>query len=274
MLSSNQTRAYLDKIGWFEKHGDLPSQSIADLDDLIWLHQTHIPFENADAHLFHQAPSLAEADLFDKIVCHDRGGFCYELNAAFHALLKALGFDVRAVFARNVRNIAPGAAVPISHRGQIVALEDGLHYADVGYGGPMAGCSVPVRPKAKRKSGGRWFMIDHADQEGWWTYSYCPAKNAQPGNGHPPEESLFQPVLLFEDRPAREEDFDALCWSTAMNPESVFVRLMFMNLRTEEGSISLRGTTLTRVCAGQTTTEEVDAADIPRIAQKDFGLIW
>src|SRR5260370_16856025 len=56
------------------------------------LHRAHlmaVPFENLSIHLG-EPISLDEDDLIGKIVDRRRGGFCYELNAAFALLLKPL----------------------------------------------------------------------------------------------------------------------------------------------------------------------------------------
>src|SRR5689334_17036776 len=69
------------------------------------LHQAHmlaVPFENLDIHL--GRPLLLDRPaLFEKIVARRRGGFCYELNGLFAALLQALGFDVTMLSARVAR---------------------------------------------------------------------------------------------------------------------------------------------------------------------------
>lgn len=273
MLSESQIRAYLERIGWFETHCELPGQTVADLDELVWLHQTHVPFENADAHLLHKAASLDVDDLFAKIVTNRRGGICYELNAAFHALLVGLGFDVFPAFARNVRNIPAGAPMPISHRSEIVRLGDELRYVDVGYGGPMAGCSMLVEEGAKTLSAGRWFLIDRAEEEGWWQISFAPASRcATPGE--PPVDDAFGPVLLFHDRPAREDDFIPICWYTTMCPDSVFVRLMFLNLRQEHGNISVRGNVYSTVDGTEHHAIDITEEEMLRLAKDCFGLTW
>ncbi|MBA2519650.1 MAG: arylamine N-acetyltransferase, partial [Chloroflexia bacterium] len=63
---------------------------------LAGLHLAHlraVPFENLDI-ARGQPISLQIADLFDKIVRRRRGGFCYELNGLFAALLRQLAFQV------------------------------------------------------------------------------------------------------------------------------------------------------------------------------------
>src|SRR5215216_1123108 len=60
------------------------------------LHRAHmlrVPFENLDIHM--GRPIILDEDkLLSKIIGRRRGGFCYELNGAFSALLRELGFDV------------------------------------------------------------------------------------------------------------------------------------------------------------------------------------
>lgn len=66
------------------------------------LHRAHllaVPFENLDIHLGRPIV-LDEAAFFHKIVERQRGGFCYELNGLFAALLRQLGFDVTLLSAR------------------------------------------------------------------------------------------------------------------------------------------------------------------------------
>ncbi len=80
---------YLDRIGALR-----PSAMDATaLRELQRRHLEAVPFENLSIHLG-EGIVLAEDALVDKIVGRGRGGFCYELNGLFAALLDGLGFDV------------------------------------------------------------------------------------------------------------------------------------------------------------------------------------
>ena len=82
---------------------------------LVELHELHlaaVPFENLSIHLG-EAIVLDEDLLVDKIVNRRRGGFCYELNGAFAALLRALGHDVRILSAKVFNDGAYGP--PFDH---------------------------------------------------------------------------------------------------------------------------------------------------------------
>src|SRR5213082_3530030 len=81
--------AYLGRIG-------LARPLSPDVSALCLLQERHlaaVPFENLSVHLG-EPIDLAEDALFDKIVNRRRGGFCYELNGLFAALLRELGYKV------------------------------------------------------------------------------------------------------------------------------------------------------------------------------------
>src|SRR5215813_1352063 len=82
-------QAYLDRIQY---HGPV-NRDFATLRELHLAHLLRVPFENLSIHA--REPIVLNDDaLFEKIVTRRRGGFCYELNGLFAALLGSLGFDV------------------------------------------------------------------------------------------------------------------------------------------------------------------------------------
>src|SRR5499427_10761961 len=87
--------SYLHRID----HTRPPSPNAAALASLHRAHLFAVPFENLDIGLG-RTIALEEDRLFDKIVTRRRGGFCYELNGLFSALLRSLGFNVTMVSAR------------------------------------------------------------------------------------------------------------------------------------------------------------------------------
>lgn len=87
--------AYLARIGY---HGSV-APTLPVLQALHLAHLRHVPFENLDIHLGRPI-SLAEDDLFAKVVGRRRGGFCYELNGLFAALLREIGYEVTLLAAQ------------------------------------------------------------------------------------------------------------------------------------------------------------------------------
>ena len=72
-----------------------------DLATLRRLHRAHletVPFENSSVR--RGEPIVLRDDLLVRHIVAGRGGFCYQLNGAFAALLEALGFEVDRLPAR------------------------------------------------------------------------------------------------------------------------------------------------------------------------------
>ena len=121
------TAAYLERITY--RGSQAPTAET--LRALQKAHLSNVPFENLSIH--HKQPIILEEDaLFDKIVTHRRGGFCYELNGLFAGLLKRLGFEVDMLSAR-VANDAGEFGPDFDHMTLMVRL-DQRWLADVGFG--------------------------------------------------------------------------------------------------------------------------------------------
>ncbi len=119
--------SYLARIGYSG-----PSAPTAD--SLRAIHRAHllaVPFENLDIALGREI--VVDEDAFvRKVVELRRGGFCYELNGAFAALLRALGFRVTLLSARVSREQG-GEGPEFDHLTLRVDLEEPW-LADVGFG--------------------------------------------------------------------------------------------------------------------------------------------
>jgi len=87
--------AYLRRIGYAGSITPTP-------ETLRLVHRAHletVPFENLDISLGRKI-TIDEDAFIRKVVEERRGGFCYELNGAFAALLRAMGFPVTLLSAR------------------------------------------------------------------------------------------------------------------------------------------------------------------------------
>jgi N-hydroxyarylamine O-acetyltransferase len=142
VFSAAQVDAYFERIRY-----DGPRTP--DFETLRRLHVAHlenVPFENLDIHW--RTPIVLREELFfDKIVNRRRGGFCYELNGAFAALLETLGYRLDRISAEvNGQN---GYGLPFDHLALIVYLDE-RWLADVGFGDgflePQPLDAIPVTP--------------------------------------------------------------------------------------------------------------------------------
>jgi N-hydroxyarylamine O-acetyltransferase len=119
--------AYLRRIAY-----DGPT--VPSAETLRRLHRAHllaVPFENLDIARGREIV-LEEEVFFQKIVVHGRGGFCYELNGLFAALLRNLGFPVVLLSAR-VPDADGHRRLEFDHL-TLQVEADGLWLADVGFG--------------------------------------------------------------------------------------------------------------------------------------------
>lgn len=104
---------------------------VASLRTLQRAHLLAVPFENLDIH-WKRPITIDTAKFYDKIVGENRGGFCYELNGAFNALLGSLGFNTRLISARVFNGTDRGPEY--DHAAIIVTIGGDEYLADVGFG--------------------------------------------------------------------------------------------------------------------------------------------
>ena len=102
-LTDEQRARYLSRIGMPERA--LPPDVVT-LRALQRAHLRAVPFENLDIHLGRSIILDTDA-IVGKIVDDRRGGFCYELNGAFAALLASLGYSVTLHEARVTETSIP-----------------------------------------------------------------------------------------------------------------------------------------------------------------------
>ncbi|MEO5874886.1 MAG: arylamine N-acetyltransferase [Streptosporangiaceae bacterium] len=234
-MDRSQADSYLSRIG-----GPDP-RSLADLQ---WAHQRTVPFENLSIHLGEQIvldPKL----LFDKIM-RGRGGFCYELNSTFGALLTALGYQVDLLAARVFgEDGTPGA--PFEH---LVLRVDGVWLVDVGFG---RFSRSPLRLDDE---------TDQADADGLYRVTADLVVH-QDGT----------PQYRYDPKPYELRDFVPTCWYQATSPASPFTRSLTCSLPWEGGRITLSGDRLITTRDG--TREEIVLAgdqDILRTYRDVFGI--
>ena len=231
---------------------------MAFLDELIYAHQHSVPFENLDVCESVLTPSLAIAELYDKIVVRKRGGYCFELNALFAALLKALGFSVQPCMARVLFRPIPHPL--ISHRANIVTIEGKRYLADVGFGGPQATFAPLIEDGATRTECGHTFTL-HRRGHSWWEVGYR-------GSGEDERQ-----VLRFCTMAMGEEDFVPLSYYQSNFPESVFKLNRMVNIKTADGALDLRNATYTVFSNGKKTSREIDEGELDQLLREQFGIV-
>jgi N-hydroxyarylamine O-acetyltransferase len=154
---------YLQRIGI---DGTLPP-TVETLQRLHRAHAATIPFENLDI-LLGRGISLDIDDLQDKLLRHRRGGYCYEHNLLFAALLERLGFDVMRLAAR-----VQSASKPRTHMLLNVRIDGETWLADVGFGAALLE-PIPLRNGVPAQQGGWIYRLDHRASGEWILRSLRP----------------------------------------------------------------------------------------------------
>lgn len=270
---------YWERIGMPEPKPEDP-RDVELLDKMIFAHQCAIPFENLDIYDRHINVPLGIPDVFDKIVRGARGGYCFELNALFHALLQETGYDVMPCVGRSLKN--RGYVYPFTHRGIIVTIDGQRRFCDVGYGGPMPSCSIPLVDGCQVTSHGQSFRIERG-RGNWWTILYLGSAR-KPGEGGAEAAGLGVlaveaqrepvPVTAILNEPMQLTDYLVLSHFCSTSPHSVFTQWRMVNRRTEEGNVSITDNRFTRVGPqGKETIDIVSEEHLAQLLKEEFGIV-
>jgi len=244
--------AYFRRIGY-----DGPTTPT--LDTLRALHRAHlmpVPFENLDIHIGRPIV-LDEERLFDKIVNQRRGGFCYEQNGLFAAVLRQMGYDVTLLEARvNAREWDSGT--PFDHLTLVVQLDE-RWLTDVGFGDSFI---EPLRfdaPDSQEQANGI-FRVLHDGVSG------VHSKQTSTGDWHD--------EYLFSLQPRTLADFVIGCDYHQTSPNSHFTRQRVCSQATPQGRITLSDRRLIITENGQRTERDLySEAEFQHHLSEQFGIV-
>ena len=129
MHGSIDLDAYLRRVGW---HGGVAADELT-LRGLAVAHVAAIPFENLNPLL--GLPVELDTPALERKLVHDgRGGYCFEQNLLFAAVLRTIGFEVSGLIARVLWQHPEDAVTAQTHMLLRVDLDGGSWLADVGFG--------------------------------------------------------------------------------------------------------------------------------------------
>ena len=222
---------------------------------LHYAHLLSVPFENLDIALG-RAIVVDEAAIIRKIVERRRGGFCYELNGAFAALLRALDFRVTLLSAR-VSRAGGGEGPEFDHLTLRVDL-DQPWLVDVGFGESF---QEPLRlvPETKQQdSAGKFRLLPLGER-------------LQLEKLNPDERWRRQ--YTFTQQPRELEDFAAMCSYHQTSPESHFTQNRICTRATPGGRITLSGMKMIVTCHGEREEKMLSSEEErERVLQEFFGI--
>lgn len=205
---------YLRRLGFDAP----PAPTLETLRQLQLRHTGAFPFENLST--LSGQPVLIDLPSIEQKVLYDgRGGYCYELNNLFLALLQALGFDACGISGRVVMGQPEGAWTARTHRLSLVTLDGVRYITDVGFGG-----MVPTAP----------LMLDTPDEQ---LTPHEPYRIEQHEDGYTLRANVggeWRAMYIFDLQRQEDIDYAVGNWYVSTHPESSFARQL-MVARTGEG---------------------------------------
>ncbi|HSK95607.1 MAG TPA: arylamine N-acetyltransferase [Euzebyales bacterium] len=245
--------AYLARIGY---DGE-PAVTAAVLRDLHRAHAAAIPFENLDI-VLGKGVDLDIDRLQAKMIRRARGGYCFEHNLLFAALLERIGFRVT----RYVGRVRMGSdqVRPRSHMMLRVDVDDRSWLADVGFGGE--GLLEPVA-----------FDDPAPSRQGAWVYRLVTSDGGlrilQSRHG----DGWFD-LYAFAEEPQHDVDYVSYNWFTSTHPTSPFTRGVVVQRTGDAVRWSLTHTELKTVGAdGSADRRNVSPDDMPNVLRTVFGIV-
>lgn len=222
------------------------------------LHVAHlrsVPFENLSIHA-NEPIVLNDEALFGKIVGRRRGGFCYEANGLFAALLRALGFKVSMLSAEVAREDG-SYSPPFDHMALMVTLEQPW-LADVGFGDSFLE-PLLLDEEREQLQPPDAFRIDRAGD-----YRIVMRR----------EGNAWKPNYRFTLQPYEYTDFAEMCRYHQTSPESHFTQKRICSRATETGRITLSDMRLIETSGGQRHERMLGNQDDYAVSLRErFGIV-
>jgi len=221
------------------------------------LHRQHlftIPFENLDIALGNPI-RLSLPLLYQKIIVQRRGGFCYELNGLFAALLTELGYFVQMLSAR-VRHQGDGFGPDFDHMLLKVDLDEPW-LADVGFGESFLN-PLPFHAGGSETSNAHhYFLMQDGDE---WQLM----RSDKDG-----EVALYR----FRDVPRQLSDYERMCEFHQSSADSHFTQNRVCTRATPTGRVTLSGMRLIVTHDGARTESQLcGELEVSRCLRDHFGI--
>jgi N-hydroxyarylamine O-acetyltransferase len=250
------SEAYLERINY---RGSL-APTAETLRELHVAHLRAVPFENLSIH-WAEPIVLEDEALFEKIVARRRGGFCYELNGLFAALLRELGFQVTMLSAA-VHGEA-GFGPEFDHMALMVTLED-RWLADVGFGDSF-GEPLLMDSRGEQVQGERAYRLEEESGAPDGSRFVMWQRNGA---------SAWEAQYRFSLTPYGYADYAAMCHYQQTSAESHFTQRRVCSRATAGGRVTLSGMRLIITENGERQERELkDEAAAAEMLRAYFGIV-
>ncbi|MGO1072513.1 arylamine N-acetyltransferase family protein [Lysobacter sp. CA199] len=246
--------AYLQRLGYQRA----PPPTLGTLRELQQRHTAAFAFETIAA--LTRAPVPIDLPSLQRKLLHDgRGGYCYELNLLFRALLQDLGFQVRGISGRVVMGGPEDAMTARTHLVMLATI-DGVDYlADVGFGGMVPTAPLRLDEGGEQATPHEPYRIDRRDG-GYVLRAWV--------------GGAWRAMYVFDLQPQAEIDFVVANWYVSTHPDSPFRDQLFVARTGPAWRKTLNGGSFVihRVGAASERRELDDADAVMAVLSEEFGL--
>lgn len=217
-----QIQQYLRKLqlNHFE-----PAVNLATLTKLQDAHLKYIPYENFDC-LNGKITSLKRQDMFNKVIMHNRGGICFELNGLYNWLLESLGFEVTSYSARFIDKMETYQLR--RHRVMCVTLGEKRYLTDVGVNSESPRVPLEIVEGLIQSDGISQYKFTRSEFWGWLLWQKERGK-------------IWKRLFGFTEEPQIDKDFITPSFWCDAHPDSPFIKSKKLSIFREDCNITIRG---------------------------------
>ena len=217
-----QIQQYLRKL---QLNDFEPTVNLATLTKLQDAHLKYIPYENFDC-LNGKITSLKRQNMFNKVIMHNRGGICFELNGLYNWLLESLGFDVTSYSARFIDKMETYQLR--RHRVMCVALGDKRYLTDVGVNSESPRVPLEITEGLIQSDGISQYKFTRSEFWGWLLWQKERGK-------------IWKRLFGFTEEPQIDKDFITASFWCDAHPDSPFIKSKKLSIFREDCNITIRG---------------------------------
>jgi len=248
-------QTYLDRINYA---GPL-APAAENLRRLQVAHLLAVPFENLSIHAG-EPVILDDQALFRKIVSRRRGGFCYELNGLFAALLRALGFEV-VMLSAQVADDDTHFGPDFDHMALLVTLDEPW-LVDVGFGDSFVE-PLLLSERDSQVQGDRAYRVVQDGER------LVVMQRQEVGTSDD-----WKPQYRFTLKPYQYSDYAERCKYHQTSPLSHFTNARICSRLTSRGRITLSDMRFITTEAGERLERPVETEkEYEEMLREHFGIV-
>lgn len=255
MKAGINLEAYFERITY-------PGPRTAGLDVLKELHRLHpqtFAFENLNPYL--RIPVTLDLETLQKKMIFDgRGGYCFEQNLLFKAVLEELEFEVKGLSARILWNQPEGTITSRGHMLLLIDLDDQKYIADVGFGGLTLTAPLRLEPNREQQTPHESFRLLEKETDEFIMQAKV--------------KEEWKSIYRFDLQEQFQPDFEVTNWYLSNHPESHFVTGLIAARPDKRKRYTLHGNkfSIHRLGGKSEKLEIPTVKELKRILQETFHL--